>query len=207
MPVNFSKNLGMDFDGQSKLSSNNALFEVGLLLVICGLFTWFIILPKRAEISQKQSALQDVTTKESGIADKVKALDAKISSLENSSDKIRQLDEALPLDGDVIKPRLLLEKMASDANVTVGNISVTAKPGSVAAGNTDLLAHPYDTTRSLQTLSAAVYVLGSFQQLQTFLQEVEQSGRLMNVSGLAIAQDSQGQLSMKLTMDIYYLAP
>jgi Tfp pilus assembly protein PilO len=206
MPVNFSKSLGMEQGSQVK-ALRNTLFEVGLLLLICGLFYWFIILPKQAEINQKQSAYNEVSTQETGISGKVAALNSLLKTLHSNTEKTVQLDEAIPLSGDVIEPRLLIKKLADSANVTVGSIGISGSPGAVAAGNTDLLSRPYDATRTLHTLTASVYVLGSFDQLQSFLQKIEQSGRLMNVSGVAIAQDSQGVLNMRLAMDMYYLAP
>ena len=188
-------------------ASRNTLFEVGLLLVICALFVWFVILPKRADLDQKQSAYDAVSVQEQGVSAKVAGLNAMIQKLQSSSGQTAQLDQALPLDGDIIKPRLLVQKLADDSGVTVGSIDVAGVSGSVAAGDTNLLKDPFGQTRTPKTLGVSVYVLGSFNQLMAFLRAIEQSGRLMNVSAVAVAQDSQGALNMKLTMGMYYLAP
>jgi Tfp pilus assembly protein PilO len=208
MPVNLNKNLGLNLDSKPQ-GSHNALFEAVLLVVICGLFAWFIILPKNSEVGQKQASYDALSKQEQGIAAKAADLNDQLSALHLSNDKISELDEALPLDGDVIKPRLLLQKLADDSGVTVGNMSITSKPGEIAAGNVDLIKDPFapTVTRSAQTMSAAVFVLGDFGQLQTFLQALENNGRLMNVNDFLISQDSQGKLNMRVTLDMYYLAP
>jgi len=47
MEINLSKSMSPGMPKVPK-SAQNALVEVVLLIVVCGLFTWFIILPKKS---------------------------------------------------------------------------------------------------------------------------------------------------------------
>jgi hypothetical protein len=91
--------------------------------------------------------------------------------------------------------------------VTVGNLDISGSPNGVVVGDTALLANPYGATRSLQTMDGSLYVIGSFDQLQALLKKLEISGRLIDVSSLAIEQGTAGNLNMTVTFKAYYLAP
>jgi Tfp pilus assembly protein PilO len=206
MAVDFSKKISLNSDSQSK-PYRNALVEVTLLVVICGLFYWFVILPKQNEIGIKNSQLTQVQAEETQVSGNLATLQNLVKNLKSDSQNISQLDQTIPLDGNVVRLQLLIQSLAGSAGVTVGNISISGQPNTAVAGDTALLANPYGVSRTLRTLSGTVFVVGSFSQLQNFLQQIEASGRLMDVTNLTISQDSQGQLNMQVTLNAYYLAP
>lgn len=164
-------------------------------------------MPKQSDVGQKKDTLAKVELEQNQMAGKLAALQSLISSLESNSQNVAKLDQALPLDGNVIRLRLLVQSLADSVGVTVGDINVSAQSGGLAAGNKALLADPYLAPRTLQTLSGTIYVIGSFNQLQSLLKKIETSGRLIDITTLAIDQGTTDKLNMRLTFKAYYLAP
>jgi Tfp pilus assembly protein PilO len=206
MPVNFSKNISLGLQPQDK-SSRNSLFEVGLLVIICVLFFWFVVLPKKAEVAQKNAALTKALAQQTLVDGELSTLQNLIASLPSNADNLTQLSQAMPLDGNTVRLQLLVQNLAESVGVTVGSISISGSPNGVAAGNTSLLANPYGVTRSVQALNGSLYVSGSFNQLLALLKKFEQSGRLIDVGSIAITQGSVGSLNMSVTFKAYYFAP
>jgi len=203
MPVNFSKNISASLHPQNS-SSRNYLFEAGLLIIISGLFFWFIILPKKAEIDQKNSALTNAQQREGQTSGQLAKLQSLISNLPSNSQNIANLDQAMPLDGNAVRLQLLIQSLAQSTGVTVGNIDISGNPSGVVAGNMDVLANPYGVQRTVQTMDGTVYVVGNFNQLQALLRKLETSGRLIDVNSLTINQGSSGQLNMEIDFKAYY---
>lgn len=206
MPVNFSNNFSMLTRPQDK-TSRNSLFEVGLLVIICVLFVWFIILPKKSSVDIKKDSLSKLIVEEGQISDKQAKLQTLLGSLESDVQDVNYLDQAIPLDGNTVRLRLLVQNMADSVGVTVGSINISGGSGTLMAGDKALLADPYGAGRKAQILSGTLNVLGSFDQLQVLLKKLENSGRLIDVSDLAIDQGSGGSLSMTLSFKSYYFAP
>jgi len=190
--------------GQTR--SRNSLFEVALLILICGLLTWFVVLPKKAEVDAKQKELDQVKQTQSQVADNLASLQKLAADLKSHPTEVSELDQALPLDGRNINIQLLLQDLAQSSGVTVSDISMGGSAG-IIAGDKTLLSNFYGATRKLQKMSGNVKVIGTFSQLETFLHKVEDSGRLMDINQLSIDPASDGNLNMSLTLNAYYYAP
>lgn len=189
-------------------SSRNTLMEVGLLIVICALFFWFIIMPKNASIAAKKQTLSQVQSEENQINQSLTQLQSLVKTLQSNTTQVSELDQALPLSANSVELEILLNNLAQSVGVTVGNISASsATPNNPVSGDTALLANPYGATRTLQKLTASVNVTGTFPQLQAFLQKVETSGRLMDITELEIDSAPNNALSLRVGIDAYYLAP
>ena len=206
MPVNFPKNINMGVKLQPT-PSRNTLFEVGLLVIICVLFVWFILLPKKAEVDKKDADLAKAQAQQADIHGQLATLQSLISSLPANSQNISNLDQAIPLDGNTVRLQLLIQSIAQSAGVTVGNISISGSPNGEVVGDPALLADPYAAQRTLQTMDGTIYAIGTFNQLEVLLKKFENSGRLIDIDSLAIGQGSEGNLSMTLTFKAYYFAP
>ncbi len=206
MNIEFPKNLNMGLSPELK-NSKNTLFEVALLAVVCALFTWFVILPKKAEVDAKAVELTKSNEQKDNIKGDLDTLTKLISDLKAHSADVSKLDDAIPLVGKTGNLQLLLGSLASAAGVTVNDINVTGNTTGIAAGDIPVLTKPFDQTRSLQKLDASVYVTGSFGQLEDFLKKVETSGRLLQVRALEISPAQQTDLGLKITLDAYYFAP
>lgn len=206
MPDNLSKNTSI-FTRPQGNSSRNSLFEVGLLVIICVLFVWFVLLPKKAAVDLKNGDLAKVRQREKQTAGQLAKLQSLIGSLPSNSQNVANLDKAIPLDGNVVRLRLLIQSITQSVGVTVGDINVSGNANGVVAGDTALLANPYGVSRSLKIMDGTIYVMGSFDQLQALLKKLENSGRLIDISALTIDQGSEGSLNMTLGIKAYYLAP
>ncbi len=207
MSIVLPKNVNITMPAQVK-NYKNYLVE-GLLLVVAGcLFFWFVILPKQADVKAKQEVLDKVKQEEIKMADSVAKLQAMVKELQTSSKELSQLDQAIPLDGKTPKFQILLEDMAKSVGLTIGGISIsTTKNDSVWAGDKQLLAKPFAAKRTLQTISGSIYVIGNYDQLKTFLNKLESSGRVINITSMGMDAGEENNLNLKLGFDSFYLAP
>jgi Tfp pilus assembly protein PilO len=205
MPINFTKNTGIGAIPQ-KQSSRNSLFEVGLLIVICVLFAWFIILPKRADLSQKNDDLAKLQQQQIQTDNQLAKLKTLVASLSSNSQNIAEMDQAIPLSGNVVRLQLLVQSLADSVGVTVGNINIAGDPTGLVSVDPALKADPYSVARTVKTMNGTLAVSGSFEQLETLLKKLESSGRLIDVTSMTIAQGDLGALSMSLEFKAYYFA-
>lgn len=206
MDINFPKSTNLGLPGQMK-PYRNPLIEITLLVIVSVLLGWFLILPKRAEIAAARVQLASVESEESQTAGKLANLQKLVQTLESSQAQIKDLDQALPLDGNILKLRFLIESLAQSVGVAIGDVSIAGKGEIITSGNKALLADYFGPNRSLQKLSGSVYVVGSFDQLKAFLQKLETSGRLIDITDLTIDSGTPGSLNLRLTINSYYMAP
>ncbi len=188
-------------------SARNSILEITLLVVICSLFTWFVVLPKLAEYNTKKDLLSTIKESQNKMADDLQIMRTLASDLKVHQKDVQILDDALPLDGKALYLEFLVRQLAESSGVILGDLNVNSKSNAVIAGDTTLLANPYKVTRSLQKLSGNAFVTGTLAQLVNFLKKMENSGRLLQVSALEISSAQAGSLGMRLTFDSYYLAP
>ena len=189
-------------------SPRGYVLESVLLIVIAVLFWWFVVMPKQTSISTSATQLSDLSTQESKISGAAAALQKQITELASNSQNIDELDQALPLGDNLPKINLLMQSIVASSGVTIGSLNVSgASSNSVVAGNKALLANPYGPTRTLQTYFAAMSVSGSFDQIMSLLQKLENSGRIMDITSLSINGTGPGILALQLNVNIYSLVP
>jgi Tfp pilus assembly protein PilO len=98
---------------------------------------------------------------------------------------------------------ILLDSLTQSSGVTVGEISIVDKGEAIYANDKNLASDPYKVKRNLRKFSGSLYVLGSYDQLQTFLNQLEQSGRIINITGIEIGREQEGRLSLRATIEAY----
>ncbi len=206
MDLNLSKNFNVNVAPRVK-PQHYSMIELVSLVVIIILFTWFLLLPKRSELISQQATLAQLQAQQSKIDGTLSALTSLEKQLKSKPDEVGYLDQAIPLQGNSIELQLLIEALAKSIGVTVGDISLSASPGDVNAGDQALLSDPYAATRSLKQITGSVYVVGNLTQLQAFLQKVQSSGTIMNISEVSIAPAANNNLGLKFSLAAYYLAP
>ena len=197
------KNSGIALASRPKFQ-RNPFVEVGLIILITGLFFWFIVLPKQAEVSAKQKQLSDLQAQETQIAGALTSTQNLIQQIQNDPEDVNLLDASLPLSNNKLDFQILLQNLATRVGVTLGNTNVS---GTLTAGNTNLLNNPFGQTRSLQTLTGTVLVTGNFNQLEAFIKQLEHSGRIMDISSLSITPVGNGILGLNVNLKSYYFAP
>ena len=202
--LSFGKPVGISQMPKPTGGPRNYLIEAALLLVVSGLFVWFIILPKNAELSARNGDLANLETQRSQIQTQAEQLNKLIEKLKNSQAEIKNLDTALPLAHNAIQFEVLIRNMAESVNVKVGSLNLASKPEAVVAGDKALLTDPFAAKRSLQKLSGSIFVTGNLEQLLDFLKKLEKSGRFIGVTSVQMDSGSEGLLNLRLGIDIYY---
>ncbi len=188
-------------------AAQTSFIEVVVLIVIIGLFYWFMVLPKAASLQTQTKAYEAAQKRQQSSAHELKNLESLISQLKSSQKEVVRLDEALPLDGKTTKLQMLIEYMAGTSGLTVGGVNVSGKGDTILAGDKALLSQPFKPKRSLQKMSVSIFVTGTFDQLQTFLKKIESNSRIMDVASLDIGPAQEGLLSLRLSVDSYYFVP
>jgi Tfp pilus assembly protein PilO len=203
MDLNFSKNIGLSATRQIN-PTRNLLIEVILLVIVCGLFTWFIILPKRADVNLKKETLNRFKEQAVNTQKQEATLRGLITELNVSKDDVEKLDKAIPLEQNMPQLESLLTDIARSVNVSLGNFGLSGRPNSVAAGNKELLANPYKPARTLQKISGSLVVGGTFSQLKAFIEKLEGSGRLINITDMQMDAGTNGSLNLRLNVNVYF---
>jgi len=206
MNVNLPKSINLNFSPQVR-SSRNSVLEAVLLLVICGLFYWFIIAPKMTAVAEQKNYLSQTQTEKDNISGTVSDLKKMVGQLSAHTKEISALDEAMPLDAKVLRLRLLLEDLGQSVGLSVGNVNVTGNTDAPWAGDKAILENPYGVPRSVQRLSGTISAQGNYGQVVAFLNKIENSGRIININSVNIDSSADGNLNILLTLDASYLAP
>ncbi len=206
MNVTLPKNINLNLSPQMR-TSRNPIMECVLLLVVCGLFYWFMISPKMAQINEQKTVLAQAETDKSKISGTVEDLRKLIDKVSSHSQEVSYLNEAMPLDAKVLRLRMLLEKLGESVGVSVSNVNVTGQTDAPWAGDKAVLDNPYAIPRTVQRLNGTVSAVGTYGQIISFLEKIESSGRVINVNSMSIDSSAGGNLNIMLTFDAYYLAP
>lgn len=185
----------------------HSLIEVVLLIVVIGLFLWFIVQPKKAELASQNEILSELQQEEAELSSNLTKLENLVEKLKANPKAVSQLDEALPLTNNTTRIHLLLEELASASGIVIGDINVIGENDAVVAGDTELLADPFAASRTLKVFNTGISLIGTYEQLVSFMQKIENNARIMEIVSLEFAGTDEGFLDLKLTLDIYYFAP
>jgi Tfp pilus assembly protein PilO len=190
---------------EQKISKSTASYvQVFLLVVIVGLSYWFLIKPKQAEVAVQQKQLEVLKAEETKLSSNTATLKKLVAELKKEKDKIKNLDEALPLNGKTFGINTVLEEYAKQAGVILAPANLNPKPDYIVAGNVSLLEKPFGSKRSLQKLSTNLNILGEFPQLINFLTRLENSPRLIQINDFELADDKEGLLNLNISVDVYF---
>ncbi|MBL8029783.1 MAG: type 4a pilus biogenesis protein PilO [Candidatus Doudnabacteria bacterium] len=203
LPKSFSKLQLPPINKQNQTS----LVEIVLLVVIVVLFYWFVITPKKAELADEKERLDVLKIEQSSIDSQKRDLERFIRTMKTDPASLTKLDEALPLDGKVMILHLLVEKLASEAGIVLDNVTFNGGGDSVASGNREFIKNPYSEKRTLKKILGNVNVKGQFSQIQSFLEKLEESGRIFDISDFQINATPEGEISMSAGLTTYYFAP
>lgn len=206
MNVSLPKNINFNFSNQPK-SFRNPMIEVVLLLVVCGLFYWFMIMPKNVEIDKQNEVLTQAKDEKDKISSTVNDLKRMAALLSANTREIANLDEAMPLDAKALRLRMLLENLSQSVGLSISNVNIAFNSDSPWAGDKSVLADPYSVPRSVQRLSGTVSVVGTYSQIVALIEKIETSGRVININSLAIDTAENQNLNVILALDAFYLGP
>ncbi|QQS22803.1 hypothetical protein IPM19_04215 [bacterium] len=186
--------------------AQNPLFQSILIIIVLVIFAWFILIPKFNSYVEKSNQLKSAE----GQLDQIQAdemeMNELISKLETSENQIKLVDEALPLATRATQLSILFESYATSSGMQVSqiNISDEAVGKTPAAGNKTVLEDPYGAKRALKTVNVNITVSGNIDQFRNFLQIVESSGRIVDVSNMDVTSgDGVTRFTVKLKTYVY----
>lgn len=202
MDLHLSKN---DFGSPIKdQTTQHTAFEIGLLIIVIGLFYWFIVMPKKAAVETLQTQYQTLSQQQATVKENKKKLATAIAEMKAHPQEVAIINEALPLDNRVTKLYIALESLTQDSGMTVGNINISYNGAEDMAGNKPMLQSPFTAKRTLHKLTTALNVTGTFDQFQALLNKIESSGRLINMSSLSIDAGKDQLLNFNVNLEAYY---
>lgn len=195
---------GKNFIGPVSQATQHTMFEAILLVVVCGLFYWFMISPKIVALDASKSHLATITEENSKVADNRAKLERAIADLKAHPNEVKELDESLPLDNRVTKLYIALNALTANTGMTIGDISISGGNDQAIAGNVELLNNPFKAKRVIQKLTTTISAQGTFDQFQGLLQKLETSGRLMNITSIGVTAGKDGAFEFKINLEAYF---
>lgn len=185
-------------------NATSSYVEVGLVILIIGLFYWFMVLPKQRGLKVQNEQLAKLQDEDKSLADNVAKLQSLIEKLKESKSNVQKLDEALPLKGKTFGINIVLQEYAELAGVILAPANLNTKPDYVIAGNISQLENPFEGKRSLQKLSTNLQVLGTFPKLINFVKKIENSPRLIQINDFQVENGKEGLLNLVMSIDTYF---
>ncbi len=207
MDLHIQKSFGKITTTAGEPEVRHGLFEVVLLLVIIGLFYWFMVVPKKADLAAASGSLSELQDQQKNLNENKRKLLNLIDSLKSHSKEVAQMDEALPLENKPTDLQLVLENMIQSSGMTVSSNDIAYQADGVIAGDKAMLQDPYKPARKIKKQDANLHVIGTVEQFQELLKKVETNGRLMDIKSIEIRSTKDGQLDFNLQLEAYNYAP
>lgn len=196
------KNLGSLIELR-KNSLQFSLTEVFLLIVLIGLFSWFLVLPKwDAYALQKEKSIQ-LTEDKNKIEGQASDLKDSIQVMEKNKESFSKLDEALPLNTYPTTLYILFDEMTQTADVVIRNLSIDDRQDRVFASDKEMQKNPYKIPRNVKKVSGSLEASGDFAKLQAFLEKIEKTNRLIKVTSVEYEREQGDKLLMRIIFETY----
>ncbi len=154
-------------------------------------FAVFAIRPTLQTMSDLVKEIEDKRALDEQLTQKIASLNTAQTQYELFSKQFYLLDEALPKTAQITQALKIVEKIASDNQLIIQNITVSAVPSELvtaSAGN---------ATRN--TLTFNVDVLGDYLQIREFIEDLMDSRRMMIVDQVNFSLGSTRQQQRALT--------
>ncbi len=120
---------------------------------------------------------------------------------------LARLETFLPDSVDNVGLILDLNALAARSGISLVNVDVIVNDAA-AASNADTTgqgAVPVDTQNPVGSVNLLLSAVGTFNALQTFLNGVERSARLLDVQDLVVKGSDTGVYTYQLTLRLYWL--
>lgn len=180
-----------------------------------GLGVYFFVLPKYQTLNENRTQLEakraDLNSKKSSLSG-VKSL---VKSLDTDRDKLQQVEEALPAAPAV--PELLanLDHLAQKSGMLVNNIEMTlprnedeegGPRGSTELSRGERMDNLISSADNIGIIQIDMNLIGPYSNFKTFLQNLQQNMRLMDINSItsALGADEQGNQHYSIKVYSYY---
>ncbi len=207
MEINLSKPVEKTKVVPDALKGKGNFLEFWLLLIIAGLFAWFVVIPKAQQLSKVKAEASQLTEESKNISEQQAKLKSFIGQLDTNAKNLAILDESLPLHPRTTWLYLLIENLAGSSGITLSDLSITNEKDGVVAADSVLIDKPFSVQRVVRKSIINIHITGSLGQFVGFLGKLESSGRLVNIRSLEMQSSSDNLLDFSLTGEAYYFAP
>lgn len=208
MDINLSSKKGATFSGGYQSGAQNrklsfTFTEVILLLIMIGLFYWYMVSPKQAVLAEKKAQIAKLTDDKSKIDGEINGLKDSLKVLSGNKTEIAEMDEALPMDSRTTKLQMLVNDLAAKAGVSLESAGFDEDPKKVYAADKEAIKEPFSQARSLKVIHGSVSVLGKFDQIQLFLNKIENSARILKITSMELQAQKDSVMSLVLDLEAY----
>jgi Tfp pilus assembly protein PilO len=165
-------------------------------VLVCALAVFFLVLPKRAEVSDAQKQLDTVRNETAQLQAKLNALvDAKAQA-PAARRTIRRVEQEIPSTADEPGLILLLRHAAERSGVDFTDLAVSVPTAS--------------STASFSTIPVSITITGTYFSLDEFMFRIETLPRAAKVLAGTISAATSGtvgsttnELTMQISMEMY----
>ncbi len=166
-----------------------------ILMVI--VFALFAIRPTLVTMGDLLKEIDDKQKLNDALAQKVAALSTVQTTYLALQDRLAVLDKALPSSPHFQEALAIMEKLASDRNLTITDMSVKEIPREVDESTVDI----HTATRISRPMS--VTVVGDYPSIRQFVEDIRNVQRTMVVNSIVFTvNDVRGQKQLRATITI-----
>lgn len=169
-------------------------FELFLSIAVVIFFAIFAIRPTLLTMSELVKEIEDKRKLDTQMAQKVAALGTAQAQYLNIQDRVSVLDEALPRGADVVTTLKIIERIASEEDLAITNMTVLDVPEDPAEDKTF-----EDLER--QAMPIQMSVVGSYTSIRGFVEGLRNARRSFITERITFAtEDTRGQKSLEATI-------
>lgn len=179
-----------------------ASLELFLTLGLTLFLAIFAIQPTLLTMSDLLKEIEDKRELDNQLAQKIAALSSVQTEYLSLEPRLNVLDEALPVNADLITTLKIVEKIAADSQILITGLSVSEIPQSE-----DQLDFGELTVRNL---SISLNVIGDYQAIQNFAAALGSNRRTLVIDTIVFSLDEdRGRRSLRasITLNAPYFGP
>jgi type IV pilus assembly protein PilO len=174
-----------------------ASLELLLTIGTVAFFALFAIRPTLLTMSNLIKELDDKKVLDTQLSEKIASLQSSQIQYAQLEQRLPLLDEAIPLRPQFYEAIVLVEKVASDNNLVIQNLSLQTIPADKE------LDQPL-TSQTRQFLPFRVTLSGDYESIKNFVSQVQSLRRLFTVESIVFnAKEEKQQRRLEATLNIY----
>jgi len=174
-----------------------ASLELFLTIGTVAFFALFAIRPTLLTMSNLIKELDDKKVLDTQLSEKIASLQSSQIQYAQLEQRLPLLDEAIPLRPQFYEAIVLVEKVASDNNLVIQNLSLQTIPADKE------LDQPL-TSQTRQFLPFRVTLSGDYESIKNFVSQVQSLRRLFTVESIVFnAKEEKQQRRLEATLNIY----
>ena len=166
---------------------------IGVMLLAILLLVFILVLPEYNTFKQLQVQLGEKRAEFAAQHDHYAAIDKVYDDLQNRKDDIAQIDEALSSDPALGKTVYILQEVAKKNGLIVKNLFLSK--GSSSDNNAGV--------KTAKEISFSLDLLGNYPSLGSFMQSLENSSRIFEITSISFGTQNEPPYSFSLQIKTY----